>query len=203
MAGLFDEPLIPGLEVREDFVSEAEEQALIARIGEVELTPFQFQGFEGKRLTKSFGWRYDFQNQSFTDSGPFPDWLLPLRDRAAALAGLAPEAFGHALLIRYDPGAGIGWHKDRPVFEDVVGISLGAPVAMAFRQRLDKGFRRVKLQLGPRSAYLLRGEVRHRWEHGIASHPERRWSVTFRSLSERGVRTLRSSPPASGQRSAR
>ena len=190
---LFDEPLVPGLQVRPDFVTPDEERELVARIGEVELTPFQFQGFEGKRLTRSYGWRYDFQDRSFTESQPIPDWLLPLRGRAAKFAGVEPEAFGHALLIRYDPGAGIGWHKDRPVFEDVVGVSLGAPVAMAFRQRLPKGFRRVKLHLEPRSAYLLRGEVRHEWEHGIASHPERRWSITFRSLSEKGRVRLESS----------
>lgn len=187
---LFDEPLISGLEVREGFVSTGEEQELVARIGEVELTQFQFQGFEGKRLTRSFGWIYSFQDRSFRQGEPIPEWLLPLRKRAAGFAGLAPESFGHALLIRYDPGAGIGWHKDRPVFEDVVGVSFGAPTMLTFRQRLERGFRRVKLQLEPRSAYLLRGEVRHEWEHGIASHSEQRWSITFRSLSEKGRHTL-------------
>ncbi|MFC7536164.1 alpha-ketoglutarate-dependent dioxygenase AlkB [Sphingomonas sp. GCM10030256] len=187
---LFDAPLIPGLRVRQEFVTAQEEQELIARIGEIQLAPFKFQGFEGKRLTRTFGWRYDFQDGSFCQAEPLPDWLLPLRDRAAAFAGLPPDDFGHALLIRYDPGAGIGWHKDRPVFEDVVGISLGAAVQLAFRQRLEKGFRRVKLPLETRSAYLLRGEVRQTWEHGIAAHPERRWSITFRSLSEKGRKIL-------------
>jgi alkylated DNA repair dioxygenase AlkB len=164
-----------------------EEADLVTRIGEVPLTPFQFHGHEGKRLTHSFGWRYDFADQSFREAEPIPRWLLPLRERAADLAGLPADELIHVLLIRYDPGAGIGWHKDRPVFEQVVGISLGAPTAMSFRQRSGpRQFRRVKLPLAPRSAYLLSGEVRHGWEHGIVAHDLLRFSITFRSLSELG-----------------
>ena len=180
---------IPGLSVQENFVTSAEEAELIARLEEVDLTPFQFQGFEGKRLTHSYGWRYDFADQSFREAEPIPDWLLPFRSRAAAFSGLSADELIHVLLIRYDPGAGIGWHKDRPVFGRVVGISLGAPTAMTFRQRIaSRQFRRVKLPLPPRSAYLLSGEVRHEWEHGIPAHQQLRYSITFRSLSELGRR---------------
>ena len=185
---------IPGLKLAEEFVSVAEEQELIRGIADVELTPFQFRGFEGKRLTHSFGWRYDFKDASFRETAPLPDWLLPLRNRAAEFAGLAPDQFMHALLIRYDPGAGIGWHKDRPVFEEVVGVSLGAPTTMTFRKREGSRFNRVRVPLPPRSAYLLTGEVRHEWEHGIASHDALRWSVTFRSMSQRGRRLARLEP---------
>ena len=188
IADLFgEEPAIPGLRVQPDVVTPAEEAKLIAHIEEAPLTPFQFHGHEGKRLTHSYGWRYDFQDQSFRQTEPIPGWLLPLRERAAALAGLPPAELIHVLLIRYDPGAGIGWHKDRPVFEQVVGFSLGAPTDMAFRQRTgSRQFRRVKLPLQPRSAYLLSGEVRHGWEHGIAAHDLLRFSITFRSLSDLG-----------------
>lgn len=186
MHELFETPLIPGLEFREDFIDPGEELALIAEIDKVELTPFQFRGFEGKRLTHSFGWRYDFENQSFTETEPIPEWLQPVKARAAGFAGFPADQFIHALLIRYDPGAGIGWHKDRSVFEHVVGVSLGAPTTMTFRQRSGARFRRVKLPLPPRSAYHLSGEVRHEWEHGIASHDALRYSITFRSLSDLG-----------------
>ena len=91
-----------------------------------------------------------------------------------------------ALLIRYDPGAGIGWHKDRPVFEHVVGLSLGSEATMRFRQRTSKGFERISVPLAPRSIYHLTGEVRHDWEHSIAPIDQVRWSVTFRSLSDKG-----------------
>ena len=179
---LFDLPLIAGLQLREEFISPEEEAALIGHIGQVPLSPFQFHGHEGKRLTHSFGWRYDFVDGSFRETEPIPDWLHPFRTRAAGLAGLAPEDLIHALLIRYDPGAGIGWHKDRPVFEQVVGISLGSATAMTFRRRIgDRRFERIKVPLPPRSAYLLSGEVRHDWEHGIPAHDSLRYSITFRS----------------------
>lgn len=187
---LFGAAPIAGLKLESDFVSAAEERELIARVGEVELTPFQFRGFEGKRLTHSFGWRYDFQDQSFSETEPIPAWLQPLRERAAAFAGLEPDELVHALLIRYDPGAGIGWHKDRPVFEQVIGVSLGAGTVLTFRKREGSRFARVKVPLEPRSAYLLSGEVRHEWEHGIAAHEALRWSITFRSMSEKGRRIV-------------
>lgn len=182
---LFEAPLIPGLSLREDFIAEAEEQSLIAAIDRVELSPFRFQRFTGKRLTRSFGWRYDFEHGRFDPTEPIPDWLLPLRDRAADFAGLDPHDLVQVLLIRYDPGAGIGWHRDRPVFDRIVGISLGAETTLEFRQRTQTGFRRVKLPLPPRCAYRLSGEVRHEWEHGIATHDALRYSVTFRSLAAR------------------
>jgi alkylated DNA repair dioxygenase AlkB len=187
-ADLFGEAVpIPGLRVVPDIVSRVEEAELVTRIGEVPLTPFQFHGHEGKRLTHSFGWRYDFADQSFREAEPIPGWLLPLRQQAADVASLQADELIHVLLIRYDPGAGIGWHKDRPVFEQVVGISLGAATEMSFRQRTgSRQFRRIKLPLQPRSAYLLSEEVRHGWEHGIAEHDLLRFSITFRSLSELG-----------------
>ena len=200
---LFAEPVIPGLELRENFVGEDEERELIAYIEELGLSPFRSQGWTGKRLTRSFGWRYDFDDASFTESEPIPGWLLPLRERAAHFADLSPDEFAHALVIRYDPGAGIGWHRDRPQFDRVVGISLGAPTMMRFRQRTPSGFRRASVELEPRSAYLLIGEVRSDWEHSIAAHQALRFSITFRSLSERGLRSRSAARPASAPRSAR
>ena len=200
---LFADPVIPGLELRRDFVSEAEECAVIAQIDDLGLAPFRFQGWTGKRLTRSFGWRYDFDDASFTETEPIPDWLRPLREKAAGLAGIQPDDFAHALVIRYDPGAGIGWHRDRPQFDIVVGISLGAPTVMRFRQRTAAGFRRVKVELEPRSAYLLGGEVRSDWEHSIGAHEALRFSITFRSLSERGLRSRSAPRPASAPPSTR
>ena len=197
---LFAEPVIPGLELRENFVGEDEESGLVAHIEKLGLSPFRFQGWTGKRLTRSFGWRYDFDDASFTESEPIPGWLSPLRERAAHFAGISPDEFAHALVIRYDPGAGIGWHRDRPQFDRVVGISLGAPTMMRFRQRTPSGFRRASVELEPRSAYLLSGEVRSGWEHSIAAHQALRFSITFRSLSERGLRSRSAARPASAPR---
>ena len=183
---LFADPIIPGLELREEFITELQEQALRAEIEALGLAPFRFQGWTGKRLTTTFGWRYDFDDSSFTRAEPIPDWLLPLQGKAAAFAGQQPDDFAHALVIRYDPGAGIGWHRDRPQFDKVVGISLGAPAVMRFRRRTDSGFRRANVELPPRSAYVLTGDVRSNWEHSIAPHEALRFSITFRSLSDLG-----------------
>ena len=183
MLDLFDAPVLPGLRSASDFVDAAEERMLIGHIDSTDLAPFRFQGWTGKRLTTSFGWSYDFEDGRFAAAAPLPEWLLPLRERAARFAGLAPDALAQALLIRYDPGAGIGWHRDRPVFEHVVGVSLGSAAAMRLRRRVEGGFRRVTLPLAPRSVYHLSGEVRHAWEHSIAPMEVPRWSVTFRSLA--------------------
>lgn len=185
---LFDDPLVAGLKLRKDFITAEEERALLARLDALDMAPFRFQGWLGKRRTQSFGWRYDFEDASFRRADPLPEWLLALRDKAAAMVGVGPDDFVHVLLARYDPGAGIGWHRDRPVFDRVVGISLGSAADMRFRQRTDSGFRRATLHLEPRSAYLLAGEVRHDWEHSIAPHDQLRFSITFRTLSDLGRR---------------
>ena len=180
---LFDTPVLPGLSCRDDFVTREEEAALIAQIDRQPLAPFRFPGWLGKRLTTSFGWHYDFDNHHVGETTPLPDWLLPIKRRAAAFAGLADADLVQALLIRYDPGAGIGWHRDRPVFEHVVGISLGVPATMRFRRRKENGFDRASVDLAPRSIYHLSGEARRRWEHSIAEMARTRWSITFRSFA--------------------
>ena len=200
---LFADPVVPGLDLRQDFITEDEERELVGQIDALGLSPFRFQGWTGKRLTRTFGWRYDFEDSSFTEAEAIPDWLTSLREKAATFAGLGAEEFEHALVVRYDPGAGIGWHRDRPQFDKVVGISLGAPTVMRFRQRVASGFRRANVELEPRSAYLLSGEVRSEWEHSIAPHEALRFSITFRSLSPRGLRSRPALRPASAPPSGR
>jgi DNA oxidative demethylase len=187
MLDLFDAPLLAGLSEAVDLISLEEEQSLILRIDAENLEPFRFQGWTGKRLTASFGWHYDFETGRVGRADPIPDWLLPIREKAAGFARLAPEELIQALLIRYDPGAGIGWHRDRPIYEHVVGVSLGAPAEMRFRRRrLDRQFDRVTVPLEPRAGYHLSGEARHQWEHSIVEMEKPRWSITFRSPSRRG-----------------
>src|SRR4029078_2560138 len=139
--------------------SESEHDDLVARLSALDLEPFRFHGWLGNRKTRTLGWRYDFDDASFAPAQPIPDWLHPLRAKAANLAAVEPTDFAHVLLARYDPGAGIGWHRDRPQFDQGVGISLGSSAIMRFRQRTQSGFRRANVPLEPRSAYLLAGEV--------------------------------------------
>ena len=194
IADLFDASPLAGLTSRSDVVTPPEEAELCARIDATDLAPFRFQGWLGKRLTSSFGSGYDFDTGRMAPAPPIPDWLVPLRDRAATFAGLTVDQLTQALLIRYDPGAGIGWHRDRPQYEHVVGISLGAPATMRFRRRRETGFDRIAVPLPPRGMYHLAGDARHAWEHSIAAMTEPRWSITFRSLSDMGLAALRSTP---------
>jgi alkylated DNA repair dioxygenase AlkB len=180
--------LIAGLRYAEAVVGEAEEEQLIERLIRTDLSPFRFHGWLGNRKTKSFGWRYDFDDASFAPTDPVPGWLAPLRETAAVFAGVQAEDFVHVLLARYDPGAGIGWHRDRDVFDQVVGISLAAPATLRFRRRKPGGFDRANLEVAPRSAYLLSGEARREWEHSITPGDALRFSITFRTLSDKGRR---------------
>lgn len=176
-------PDVPaGLIYRPDFVTAAEEQALVAAMATLPFRPFEFQGFLGKRETVSFGWSYRFDGSGLAPAEPMPEWLSPLRERAAGLAHVTPEALEHALLIRYGEGAGLGWHRDRPVFGDVIGVSLLAPAPLRFRRRHKEKWQRFTLTAEPRSAYLLRGEARSEWEHSLPPVAALRYSVTFRTL---------------------
>jgi alkylated DNA repair protein (DNA oxidative demethylase) len=170
-----------GLSFQEDFISAAEETGLLAAIEPLAFKPFEFHGWTGNRETISFGWRYDFGQARIEPAPPIPDFLLPLRARAGRFAGLGPAELEQALVVRYGVGAGIGWHRDRPVFEQVFGLSLLAPCVIRFRRREGAKFRRFPLHAPPRSAYLLRGEIRHDWEHSIAPMETPRYSLTFRS----------------------
>lgn len=183
MSLLFDAPVIPGLNYADELIGEAEERALLDRLILLDLAPFRFHGWLGNRKTHSFGWRYDFDDASFAPGDPIPEWLLAVRAKAADFAGLAPDDFVHVLLARYDPGAGIGWHRDRPVFGDVVGLSLLAPAPLRFRRKAGSKWQRFTLTAEPRSAYLLRGEARHEWEHSIPQLETLRYSVTLRTLA--------------------
>lgn len=180
-ADLFGTAPLAGLRCQGNFLERREERELIARIDDSGLSPFRFQQWEGKRLTRAFGWSYDFTTGQVARAAGIPAWLRPLRDRAAVYANVPADALEQALLIRYDVGAGIGWHRDRPVFKDVIGVSLGAPAILRFRRRKDGGFLRAKALLHPRGIYHLAGEARHDWEHSIAPIDAPRWSITFRS----------------------
>ena len=182
------EPGLPGLSHRTGVVADDRLSAIAAAIDAAPLTPFRFQQWTGLRLTASYGWHYDFERGQVALAEPMPDWLLAVRAAAADFAGVPAEALVQALLTRYDPGAGIGWHRDRPVFEHVVGVSIGAPATLRFRRRTANGFDRFALPLAAGDAYHMTGAARWDWEHGIAAMAATRWSITFRSLTQRFAR---------------
>jgi alkylated DNA repair dioxygenase AlkB len=172
-----------GMRYTPELITSGQEGALLARLPSLPFKEFDFHGFLGKRRTVSFGWRYDFNCGGLGASDPIPEFLLPLRNEAAAFAGLAPEALEHVLVIEYRDGAGIGWHRDRPVFGDVIGVSLLAPCTFRLRRRQGSNWERRTFTATPRSAYLLRGPSRSEWEHSIQPLDQLRYSVTFRTMA--------------------
>jgi alkylated DNA repair dioxygenase AlkB len=182
---LFDPPplaLPGGLRLQPDFIAAEEEAELTGAFAELPFAPFAFQGWEGKRRVVSYGWRYDFTAGRALEAEPVPGWLDPLRRRAAAWAGLPGQALVQAMITEYAPGAPIGWHRDRPAFEDVLGVSFLSARDLRLRRRTGAGWERCAVRLEPRSIYLLRGEARTDWEHSILAGSLLRYSVTFRSL---------------------
>ncbi len=177
------EPAWPaGFVYQEDLIALADEAALLRNIETLSFQPFDFHGFLAKRHVAWFGWRYDYAGGQLRDSEPIPPFLFPLQARAAAFAGVSPESLQQVLINQYAPGAGIGWHRDKPMFGDVIAVSLAAPCTLRLRRKQGNGWERASVRAQPRSAYLLRCEARRDWQHSIPPVDELRYSVTFRTL---------------------
>ena len=174
--------LPPGFAYRDDIITAAEERELVAQLAELPFKPFEFHGYLGNRRIVSYGWRYDYSARAVQQAAPIPRFLLPLRQRAAEFASLAPESLEHILVTEYAEGAGIGWHRDKAEFADVIAVSLLAPCTLRFRRRKGTNWERAAHRINPRSAYLLRGPVRSEWQHSIPPLDRLRYSVTFRNL---------------------
>lgn len=166
-------------------IGPGEEDVLVARVRELPFREFEFHGYLGKRRVVSFGWHYDFSGQRLRKADDIPEFLLALRERAAPLANLEPSAFQHVLVTEYSPGVGIGWHRDKAVFGQVVGISLLAPCILRFRRKVGEKWERSNIAIEPRSAYVLTGPARLVWQHSISRVDDLRYSITFRNLLEK------------------
>ncbi len=175
-------PMPEGFRYAPDAIDAVEEARLVAAFADLPFKEFEFHGFLGKRRVVPFGTRYDDNGGGVKTADPIPEFLLLLRDRAAAFAGLPAERLQQALVTEYTPGAAIGWHRDRPHYDDVIGVSLLAPCTFRLRRKRDGGWERAALRLDPCSIYLMRGPSRDEWEHSIPAMEELRYSVTFRAL---------------------
>jgi alkylated DNA repair dioxygenase AlkB len=180
---LFQPQSMPaGFRYAPDLIGAAEEARLTDAFAVLPFKEFEFHGFRGKRRVVSFGFRYDFNGGGLTEAEPTPRFLFPVRERAAAFAGLAPERLQHVLITEYRPGAAIGWHRDRANFGDVIGVSLLSACTFRMRRRRGSGWERAALRLDCRSVYLMRGPSRDEWEHSIPAVDELRYSITFRTM---------------------
>ena len=174
-----------GFRYRPELIDAAEEGALLERVRELPFREFEFHGYTGKRRVVSFGWHYDFSAYHLRKAADIPDFLLALLPAAAAFAGMEPEALRHVLVTEYAAGAGIGWHRDKAVFGETVGVSLLSTCVLRLRRKVGvKRWERSNVTAEPRSAYLLSGPARTEWEHSIPSVDALRYSITFRNLRE-------------------
>ena len=172
-----------GFQYRPDLITPDAEHALLTHIRALPFRDFEFHGHVGKRRTVSFGAHYDFSSESLRLAEPIPPFLFELRATAAAFAELSPTDLQHVLVTEYGEHAGIGWHRDKSVFGDIVGISLLSACKFRLRRKVGLGWQRVTVDAAPRSAYLLRGASRTEWEHSIPEVETPRYSITFRTLA--------------------
>lgn len=177
----------PGFHYWPDVITGEEEAALVAELTALPFKPFDFHGYLANRRVVSFGLRYDYGKRAAEAAEPLPAFLLPLRARIAELAELPPQAFSQSLINEYQPGAGIGWHRDKPQFGMVAGVSLLSPCVLRLRRREGAKWQRASAPLSPRSAYLLSGPAREVWEHSIMPGEQLRYSITFRTLAAGGA----------------
>ena len=174
-----------GFRYQAELIEPGVEESLITRVRELPFQEFEFHGYKGKRRVVSFGWKYEFSGGGqLHRADEIPEFLLDLRSSAASFAKLEPAAFQHVLVTEYGPGAGIGWHRDKFVFGEVVGISLLAPCVLRFRRKANTKWERVNVLAEPRSAYHLTGPARAEWEHSILRVDKLRYSITFRTMSQ-------------------
>jgi alkylated DNA repair dioxygenase AlkB len=182
--GPFGGPVLPdGFRYRPELISPEDEHDLLERIRELPFKAFEFQGYTGKRRVVSYGWKYDFNERRLERRDDLPDFLRPLREKAASFAGIAADDLQQALVTEYDVGAPIGWHRDKAVFGDVIGVSLLSAAPFRLRRLTDGKWERVTITAEPRSVYLLRGPSRTEWEHSIPPVSHLRYSVTFRNFA--------------------
>jgi alkylated DNA repair dioxygenase AlkB len=180
--------LPPGMRYEEEFLTREEEAGLIAHIEQLPLAPMKYQQYTARRRVVSYGGSYDFSAQRLQVAEPLPDWLQPLCGRVAAWLGGEPERFTQALIAEYQPGTPLGWHRDVPDFEDIVGVSLLDDIEMRFRPYphvVGQKAQVLKATLAPRSIYLLRGASRWGWQHSVPPAKALRYSITLRTPASR------------------
>jgi DNA oxidative demethylase len=181
----FPSILPEGFEYHSDWITTEEEQRLLAHVEQLLFADVRMHGVIAKRMVVHFGWDYGYDSWTISRTDPIPEWLLPLRVRAASAMGIQTEAIQEVLVTRYEPGAGIGWHRDAPMFGPVIlGVSLVGSCRMRFQRTMGGERHTADAVLSPRSSYVLGGAARSAWQHSIPPTKELRYSITFRTLKE-------------------
>jgi alkylated DNA repair dioxygenase AlkB len=183
---LFEHPdqceLPQGFRYLPDVLSPSEEASFVERFRYLLFQPFEFQGFLANRRIFTFGHKYMFAGQKPRADARIPEYFRTLTELAAKISGTSAEAFEQVMVTEYAPGAGIGWHRDRPSYEDIVAVSFLAPCTLRLRRKKGQSWERRSAYIEPRSVYLLHGSVRDDWQHSIAPMEVLRYSVTLRTF---------------------
>jgi alkylated DNA repair dioxygenase AlkB len=179
----FSGRLPEGFRYQADLLAVPEAELLARDLAGMSFKPFDFHGYQANRQVVAYGFRYDYGRREVVEAAPLPPFLVFLRQKIAEAFDRPAEAFQQVLINEYRAGAGIGWHRDKPEFDEVVGVSLLAPCTFRFRRKSGEGWDRISLTVEPRSAYLLSGPSRTDWQHSIPPLDRRRYSITYRTLA--------------------
>jgi alkylated DNA repair dioxygenase AlkB len=171
-----------GFVYRPDFLTPEEERVVLAGVRTLEFQDVSMRGQVARRRTAHFGWTYVYETWRIEPGPPIPEFLLALRARVGAVGAAAAEDLAEVLVTHYPPGAGIGWHRDAPMFGVVVGVSLAGACRLRFQRGTGAGRCTAAAVLAPRSAYALDGTARWQWQHSIPPGKTERYSVTYRTL---------------------
>jgi alkylated DNA repair dioxygenase AlkB len=175
-------PAPEGFSYQPDLIDRDEERELVRQIRGLPFKPFDFHGHLANRQVVGFGLRYDYERRLVLEAPPIPDFLMALRTKVAAFAGVPAREFAQVLINEYRPGAGIGWHRDKPHFDLVAGVSLLSSCSFRLRRKNGAAWDRETVEVEPRSVYLMAGPARNEWEHSIPPVEHHRYSVTFRTM---------------------
>ncbi|MFL5639952.1 MAG: alpha-ketoglutarate-dependent dioxygenase AlkB [Gemmatimonadaceae bacterium] len=178
-------PKLPeGFRYEREVLSRMQEATLLEHFRDLPFKEFLFHGYVGKRRVVSYGWQYDFSEAKLKKTEDIPEFLLPVREIAARFASLKPTELHHVLVTEYSAGSAIGWHRDKDVFGDVIGISLLSSCNFRLRRKVGSKWERASIIAEPRSAYLMRGLSRTEWEHSIPPVDALRYSITLRNFRQ-------------------
>jgi alkylated DNA repair dioxygenase AlkB len=204
---LFDlgQELPNGFIYRPDFLTEEEEELLLAYIENLPLAHPSTRDHEAKRRIMSFGWGFNFKENKLIPGPALPRFLHRTQRKIAKWLDIAPARVAEALITEYTPGSAIGWHVDNESFEKIVGISLAGWCRMRLRPLYGirnnpdalvgaaTASRRgkesvISIEVEPRSAYIMQGNARWQWQHSVAAVETLRYSITFRTLPTTALR---------------
>jgi alkylated DNA repair dioxygenase AlkB len=169
-----------------DFITREEESELLNQIASLAFQAFDFHGYIAKRRIVEYGYEYDFTARQAQTARPLPAFLEPFRVRAADWAGISADQIIESVITEYSPGSPIGWHRDVPQFEIIIGISLNSSCRFRFKPYREKG-QIVSVTLEPRSAYIMSGTARWNYQHSIPAVASLRYSITFRTWRKKAA----------------